>query len=344
MLKAKSETVGFFILFGLMTLVVAMLFWPFLMLLAFSVILAMLFHSIYLKILNRLKSPNLSAFLVVILIAVIIAGPMLLIGQQVFYELIDLYNTLNKINIQDVVTRYSSLVAGLPVPLQNLALSFNSDFHSWLSQLASQVFVSLSGILSRLGWLFGSLVVLAFTIFFLLRDGERIKKIISDLLPLSETHEGILFKKISDSVSGVVKGQFLVALTEAFVSFVGFSIFGVPKALLWASVLIVVSFVPTFGTSLVLIPVIVYLFIVGHIGAAIGMALWAWLSVILVDNVLSAKIVSAKVRLHPVLTIFGILGGLEMFGVLGILLGPIIMAVFVSLVDIYRNELKKEVI
>ncbi len=340
MLKAKSETIGFFVLFGLVALVVAMLFWPFSMLLAFAIILAMLFHPIYLKVLGWFKSPDLSAFLVVLLIAIIIAGPMLLIGQQVFYELADLYNTLNKLNIENLITQYSSVVARLPLPLQNLVLSFNTDFHSWLSQFASQIFMSLSGIISRLGWLLGSLVVLAFSIFFLLRDGDNIKKIISDLLPLSETHEGILFKKISDSVSGVVKGQFLVALTEAVVSFVGFSVFGVPKALLWASVLIVVSFVPTFGTSLVLIPVIVYLFIVGHIGAGIGMAVWAWLSVVLVDNVLSAKIVSAKVRLHPVLTIFGILGGLEMFGILGILLGPIIMAVFVSLVDIYRSDIK----
>lgn len=341
MVNQKSETIGFFILLGLATLVALILFWPFWQLLAFAVILTILFHPIYLRTLRWVKNGNLASGLVVLIIALIIAGPVLLIGQQLFFELAELYNNLNSINVQDLVSRYAALIARLPVPAQNLAFGFNADFHSWVSQSASQVFLSLSGIISRLGWFFGSLVVLAFSIFFLLRDGDKLKKQLVDLLPLSQTHEGILFNRISEAVNGVVKGQFLVSLTEATVSFIGFSIFGVPKALLWACVLLISSFVPTFGTSLVLVPVVVYLFMAGHVGAAIGMTIWGWASVILIDNVLSAKIVSGRVRLHPLLTIFGILGGVVVFGIFGLLLGPILMAIFVALVDIYIKDIKK---
>jgi predicted PurR-regulated permease PerM len=230
----------------------------------------------------------------------------------------------------------------LPAPLQQLAVSFNTDIHSLASQLTGQAFSSLSGLLSSLGWLFGSLVVVAFSTYFLLRDGDQIKKLLKDILPLSMANENILFDKLTQAVNGVVKGQFLVVLTISFASFIGFSIFGLPNALLWACAMFVAAFVPIFGTSLVWVPSVVYLFVTGHTGAAIGMAIWAGASVVLIDNIMAAKLISSRVRLHPLLTIFAILGGIASFGVLGVLLGPIIMAIFVALVEIYRTEIKEK--
>src|SRR6185369_7788172 len=227
----------------------------------------------------------------------LIAGPVLLIGQQVFAELASLYRTLNLQNLGHP----GEIISRLPEPLKQLAITFNADIHSWISQLTARAFNSLSGLLSSLGWFAGSLVVIAFSTFFLLRDGDKIKKLVEDLLPLSSKNEGILFDKINHAVSGVFKGQFLIALTQAFAS-----LFGVPKALLWGCMVFLAAFVPTFGTGLVLVPAVIYLYLTGHTGAAIGQAIWGAACVGLIDNVLSAKVVASRVRLHPLLTIFSI--------------------------------------
>jgi predicted PurR-regulated permease PerM len=337
MLKPRTQTIGFFILLALAGLVVIRIFWPFWELLAFSVILAVLFYPLYHRLEMHSKMPNVSAGFVVLIIAAIIAGPVLFIGQQVFFELANFYHAINLANL---FNQSNSFIQHLPPSFQQLTVSFNADFKSWVSQLTGQAFTSLSVLLSSLGWMFGSLVVVAFSTFFLLRDGEKIKKILIDVLPLSTQNENILFNKLTQAVNGVVKGQFLVVLTISVASFIGFSIFGLPNSLLWACVMFVAAFVPTFGTSLVWIPAVCYLYFTGHVAGAVGMAIWAVASVVLIDNIFAAKLVSSRARLHPILTIFAILGGVVSFGVLGVLLGPILMAIFVALVEIYRTDIK----
>jgi predicted PurR-regulated permease PerM len=338
MYQAKTQTIGFFVLLGLAAIVAVKLFWPFWELLAFAVILAILFHPLYEKIEVHAKMPNVNALFVVLLIALIIMGPVFLIGQQVFFELADVYKNLH---LGTLASQPDAFIQRLPQSLQHFVAAFNVDLRAWLTQFASQAFNSLSVVVSSLSWLFGSLIVIAFSTFFLLRDWDKIKKTLIELLPLSEANENILFNRLASAIDGVVKGQFLVSLTQAAASCVGFIIFGIPNALLWGCLVFLASFVPTFGTGLVLIPAVIYLYVAGHTGAAIGMAIWAWACVGLIDNVLAAKLVSARVRLHPLLTIFAILGGVTAFGVFGILLGPILMAIFVQLVEVYRTELSK---
>ncbi len=337
MLKQKTQTISFFVLLAIVALIILKIFWPFWELLAFAVVLAVLFHPFYNRIVQHTKMPNMSAGFVVLLIAAIIAGPVLLIGQQVFFELANFYKSLN---LDNLAGQSNNFIQNLPPSLQQLTLSFNVDLHTWASQLTGQAFTSLSGLLSSLGWLFGSLIVVAFSTFFLLRDWEKIKKLLIDLLPLSQANENILFTKLTQAVSGVVKGQFLVVLTISTAAFIGFTIFDLPNSLLWGCAMFVAAFVPTFGTSLVWIPAVCYLYLTGNVAGAVGLAIWAGFSVALIDNILAAKLVSSRVRLHPLLTIFAILGGIVSFGVLGVLLGPILMAIFVALVEIYRTEIK----
>ncbi|MDR3642671.1 MAG: AI-2E family transporter [Candidatus Doudnabacteria bacterium] len=337
MLKQKKQTIGFYVLLAASFLVVLKIFWPFWELLAFSVILDILFYPLYKKINDHLDMPNLTAGFVVFIIALIVAGPVLLIGQQVFYELAIFSKS---INLDALTWQSGNFIANLPVPLQQLAVNFNVDLHSWLSQLTGQAFNSLSGLLSSLGWFAGSLIVVAFSTFFMLRDGGKIKDVLKDVLPLSASNENILYNKLTLAINGVVKGQFLVVLAISTAAFLGFVIFGLPNALLWACAMFVAAFVPTFGTSLVWAPAVIYLYGTGHAGAAFGMILWASASVALIDNVLAAKLISSRVRLHPILTIFAILGGIVSFGFFGVLLGPILMAIFVALVEIYRTDIK----
>jgi predicted PurR-regulated permease PerM len=180
-----------------------------------------------------------------------------------------------------------------------------------------------------------------FSLYYFLRDGDKIRLFANKILPLSENKENILVKKLSLAIAGVVKGSFLVALIQGAVATVGFYIFQVPNPLLWGSFTVLAALVPNVGTSLSLIPAVLYLFMMDRTGAGIGMAIWGAFAVGLIDNVVSPKLIGAQAKLHPVLVLFSILGGLQLFGFLGFLIGPIIMSMFVVLIEVYSLDLKK---
>jgi predicted PurR-regulated permease PerM len=161
-----------------------------------------------------------------------------------------------------------------------------------------------------------------------------------DISPIADKQESILFAKVVQAINGVIKGQFLVALIQGVVATVGFIIFGLPNPVLWGLVTVIAALVPTVGTSLVIIPSVVFLLITGHTGAAIGLLIWGAAAVGLVDNFMGPKLISSSVRVHPVLVLFAVFGGLQLFGILGFLIGPILMAIFVALIDMYRTDFK----
>lgn len=201
----QTQRVGFYIFLGLALLLAAWLLSPFWQLLALAVILPILFHPMFLYCSQELRSKNLAAGLTVVVIILIIAGPLALISQQVFTELAGLYGN---INFQTFGQQVNSVIATLPPGQRQFILSLTGDLSSLASQLMSQAFVWFSGLLSSLGWLFGSLVVVAISTFFLLRDGDGIKQYLAELLPLSSKNESLLFKKLELAVSGVERTIF----------------------------------------------------------------------------------------------------------------------------------------
>ncbi len=319
-------------------IVVALIWWPFLELLALAGILAVLFWPIYQKMVKGFNSEPLAAIASIIIILFIVMVPLYLIGQLLFNELIGLYNQLKAGSAH---ISGSELVASLPPRWQGPAQNFLADLGSKFSGFAANAFQSVTAVLSNIAGFVLSFFLVFFTVYYLLRDGEKIKTYIASVFPLSERHENVLVEKLSLAINGVVKGAFLVALIQGTVATVGFLIFGVPNPFLWGAFTVLAALVPNVGTSLALIPAVLYLFIMGSSGSAIGLAIWGALAVGTIDNIVSPKLIGAKAKLHPLLVLFGVLGGIKLFGFVGFLLGPIIMAVFVTLLDIYREDLKE---
>jgi len=115
----------------------------------------------------------------------------------------------------------------------------------------------------------------------------------------------------------------------------------VPSAILWGVIAAITALIPGFGTSLVIIPAILYLFLTGHIVQAVGLVIWGALAVGLIDNFLGPKLVGRGMHLHPLLVILSVLGGAALFGPIGFLLGPLCLGLFLTLFDIYFYLSKK---
>ena len=324
------------IIFGLIALAVALIWWPFLKLLAIAGILAVLFWPMYLRLEKKMANSPMAAIATILILLLILVVPVLILGQLLFSELAQLYSSLRDIHISQ-----AQVLAKFPDVLQPLAGEFLADLGSKVSALAGDIFGGLSQALSSAAGFFLSVFLVFFTIYFFLRDGHRIKDFANTILPMSESKENVLVNKLSEAVTGVVKGSFLVALIQGVVATIGFMIFNVPNPLLWGMFTILAALVPNVGTSLSLIPAVIYLFLVDRTGSAVGLAIWGALAVGLIDNIVSPKLIGAQAKLHPLLVLFSVLGGIQFFGFIGFLLGPIIMAMFVALLEIYRTDLRK---
>lgn len=339
-IKQNKQLIGFFALLIVVAIICLMIVWPFWQLLALAGIFAVLFYPLYNKINRDTGSPNLSAIATIIAAFIMALLPLWIIGQLLFNEIIDVYN---KFRLGELTLSQSQLAGYLPPQLHGLVLSFNNDISVFISKFTGSAFNLVSSLLSNIATFFLSLFLIVFVLFFFLRDAKKIKDLATELSPLSDVYDKVLIEKLEGAVAGVVKGSFLIALIQGMVATTGFFIFGVPQPILWGSFTVLAALVPTFGTSLSLIPAVIFLFVTGHTGAAIGMAIWAATAVGLVDNFVGPRIVGSRIQLHPLLVLLAVLGGIQLFGFLGFLFGPIIMSVFVTLIDIFRKDLKPSI-
>jgi predicted PurR-regulated permease PerM len=340
MANKRLQTISFFIIMLVVLILVILIIRPFIDILAFGIILTILFHPVFRWLTKKLKSETWAAVATVVLIFLIILAPVLFFGNILVGESIELYN---KFKSGDLVLSRDQIIQNLPPQAQNFIENFTRDINGALERAASHAFESLSGILSNVTSFVISLFVLILTLYYLLRDGDRIKRFFMDLSPMADRQEDVLIGRIITAVNGVVKGSFLTALTQGVVATIGYFIFGIPEPIVWGLLTIIAALVPTVGTALVLVPAIVYLLITGRVPNAIGLTIWGAVAVGLIDNFLAPRFVGSRAKVHPLLVLLSVLGGLQFFGPIGFLLGPILMAIFVALVDMYRTDFKQAV-
>lgn len=334
----KLQVVSFLVILAILFILIFFILKPFINILALGVIIAILFNPVYKFIKKRLGSPSWSSFLTVILILLIIIGPLWLFGQILFNELSDLYSQVKNGNL---VISKEQIVSSVPPQLQDLIEKFSRDINNFITDFSGHAFETVSSLASNVFAFVVSFFMLFFVVFFLLRDGSKLKDVIMDISPIANSQEKILMTRIISSVNGIVKGQFLVALAQGLVATFGLFIFDVPQPFLWGAFTVIAALVPNIGTSLVMIPAVAYLFLTGHTVPAIGLAIWAAVAVGLIDNFLGPKLVGSQLELHPVLVLLAVIGGLQFFGILGFLIGPIIMSIFVQMIDMYRTDFKE---
>ena len=337
MANNRIHLISFLIALLLVFIVILFIARPFINILAFAAIVSILFYPLHRLFLKYVTKPSIASLLTVLVIVLIILLPVWLFGQVIFGQIVDLFN---KYKTGSLVIDKSQLIAGLPDQVQTVIENFSKDLNNTIGRLSNEVFSSVTHLLSNVANFIVAFFMFLFITFFLLKDGPRIKQAISDITPIAHNQEDVLINKIVAAVNGVVKGQFLVALSQGIIAAIGFYIFGVPEPLLWGAFTVIVALVPTVGTALSIVPAVIYLAVTGHSGAAIGMTIWGVLAVGLIDNFLGPKLIGSSTKLHPVLVLIAVIGGIQLFGILGFLIGPIIMAIFVAMLEIYRSDIR----
>lgn len=332
-----TEKYFLFIVLLLTVILTFIILYPFLAMLIFAAAFAVVLSPIYLWI-NRYITKNirwLASFLTVLLFLIGLCIPLFFIGKEIFIQSQDLYfKMLSFDNSSEILTKieYSIdkiLPSGFNIDLQskitNMVASFSGKVAHFFSATINSILMFL---------------LMVFTLFYLLKDGSKWETNIIKIIPLSSEKTKEILINLKKSINRIFKGTFIIAIVQGFLAWIGFTIFGVPNALIWALMAGVSSLVPTIGTSIISIPAILFLFFSGFGLQALGLLIWSMLIIGTVDNILNPYIISRDTEIPSIFVLFAILGSVSLLGPLGILIGPLILSLLYSLISIYKRELE----
>ena len=219
-----------------------------------------------------------------------------------------------------------------------LPTGFDINLNDKITELVISLSDNMAQIFSTTLSAIFSFIIMLLAIYYFLKDGTHWKKALIDLSPLNDDDDKKIIDKVSTAVNGVVKGYLLIAIVQGFLMSLGLWIFGVPNAALWGVVAGLASLIPMLGTGVISVPSILFLIITGNTLSAIGLLVWSAVLVGLVDNFLNPVLISGKTNIPPLLILFAVLGGLSLFGPIGVLVGPLAVALLYVLVSIYKSE------
>ena len=312
---------------------------PFAGVLAWSTVLVIVFYPVHQRLVRKTKRPALSALISCALVILTILVPVALMTIAVLRELSGAAQSLQ-----------SNLVVFLDpnLPLTGRLLGWLNKFVDF-EQLRSQEYLlewlkGKSGAIAgqTLGFLGGAVGIVVqmffvvFTMYYLFRDGDRIFGAIRDALPLEKNQAEAILARTRDVVGASVYGLFSIAIIQGVLGGLAFWALGLPSAIVWCVVMIFMSMIPMLGAFIVWVPAAIYLFATGHYLKGIFLVLWGTLVIGMIDNFLRPKLVGERTKLHELLIFFAVLGGLQVFGVLGIVLGPVVLAITLALIDVFR--------
>ena len=231
------------------------------------------------------------------------------------------------------------LVERVAALLQQDSFNFRELLTSRLEDLARFLISRSSAVLGSVGWLLINFVVMVFSMFFLFRDGHMLLARLQGLLPLAPRYQEGLFGKLQNMVQATFLGIFVTGLCQGVLAGLIFTILGIDKPIFWAAALACVSIVPVFGTGIIWIPMSIYLMLSGSMGRGIALFLLGSLVIALVDNIVRPLIIGGRSEgMHVLLLFFAFAGWLLFFGPPGVLLGPMVTALLMALLEIYRLE------
>lgn len=306
--------------------------WPFLAPLAWAAILAMTLRPTYLKLCIRMSNGN-AALAATSLAALLIITPAVFLGSIVVQEIPIALGYLKQLSTTTPgqITRAWALVRQrVPLDLPTDPMSLITD---GLQKGAAVLVPQAGSLLADVLAIVGSLLVMLFTLFFLLRDGRIYAEVIRRLLPFNDQESERLIVETRDLVVASVGAGLIVAATQGLIGGLTFWILGIPAPAVWGVVLGICSLLPVIGATIVWVPVAIWLFLSGQVTTAV--ILTAICAIVLgsADNVLRPILLSGRTSASGLVVFIGLLGGASAFGFVGLVLGPIVLVIAGTLID-----------
>lgn len=334
------EYVFFFLLLAASGYLVWQVFSPFISALALSLIIVTICYPMYTLIERNIYHENKSvaAALTTLIVVILIIIPLLFITTIFAKELVSFYQNLGGGQELEVEQYINSIENTIAVYIPEFQINLTEQIRQSAEWFVRNLGTIFAGTVSTIFIIFISLI----GSFYFFRDGRQLVKIIYKISPLPDREDYIILCRLGNAIRSVATGVLLVSLIQGILAAVGFTIFGIDRAVLWGAIAAILSMIPGVGTIVIMVPAIIYLFVSGSVVSAVGLTIWALLVVAIVDNMLGPYLMSRGNNMHPFLILLSVLGGLSMFGPIGFIVGPVIVTLFIVLLEVYSQYIVKE--
>ena len=297
-----------------------------------GLILAYIFFPVYKLVKKVVKWEGLAAAIVSIIVLLIILIPLWFLVPVIIQQIFGVFQSTQEINVQGFLSQI------LPTASEQVISQVDLTIKNSISKITSSVLNSLVEILSNFAALLLQAVIVAFVFFFALKDEAKFREFALQISPLNKNQEKGLGPQFKNTTNSIINGHVVAGIIQGILAGLGFLIFGVPNAVLLTILAIVLGIAPLIGPGLIYVPASIYLIITGHPTSALIFLLYNILIVSTVDNLFRIYFVSRKTDLSQVMILIGMLGGLLVFGILGLIIGPLVLGYFITLLEAYKNK------
>jgi len=281
-----------------------------------------------------IKNKNIAALLICLVLLAIILLPLIFLTPVLIDQSVKLYISSQNL---DFITPLKKIFPSLFIS-DEFSLSIANTIQSFITKAIDSLMNSFANVILELPTIILQLVIVFFTLFYSLRDKDEIIKYVKSILPFSPEVENKLFKASKDVTSSVIFGMVIVGALQGLITGIGFFIFKVPNALLLSLFAIIGGILPIVGPAIIWVPVVIYLLIGGNTFAAAGIVMFGILSHI-PDYLVRPLFLSKRTQLNAGIASIGMIGGIFFFGVLGVLLGPLILSYLIIVMELFKKKI-----
>ena len=344
----KMRSTFFFGLIGILAIALLYIFRPFFYPIFWAAIIAVMFYPLYKKLLKWTKSKNLSTTLVMIIVVLVIFIPLAVISSLIVSESLKLVSSVSQSSLftANTVDSLTDRLSG--TKLEPYVESVKTEWITYANMLARQtgaiLFSSIKSVTQNTLRFIAMLFLMFYTLFFFFRDGNRMLTRLMHLSPLGDKYEKMLYEKFTSTTRATLKSTVIVGGIQGIIGGLLFWFVGVEGAIVWGVIMTALSIIPAIGSFIIWLPVGIIMLALGNVWQGVTILLVGSLIIGTIDNFIRPPLIGKDIQMHPLVVLFSTLGGLVIFGISGFVIGPIIAALFISIISIYdhyyKNELK----
>ena len=325
----RQESIFFGIVFVTIGVLALIVLQPFFTYIVLAGILTYILFPVYDFILRRAKRPELSSAISIVIALLLMILPAVYLVTELVHQVSGAYSTFQAEKFKEVGV-YLNNLTGNRLKLQEL-------LDTGLDQIRTAVLALAPNILGSITDLLLGLFIMFFVMFYGFREGHTFLEYLKRLLPLEPSLKESLFYELRTITQAVLYGQVMTAFIQGALGGLAFLVFGVGNWIFWGAIMMIMAFLPLLGTPIIWGPAAIGMIIEGETARGVGLLIAGAAVVMNVDNFIRPRLVSGRTKVHPVLILIGVLGGLKVFGFIGMLVGPLILALLVALIKFYED-------
>jgi predicted PurR-regulated permease PerM len=343
---SKLRAILFFGILTTVTVLFLFIISPFFLAIFWAAVIASIFYPLYVRLKKYLKNESISTLIVMLAVFFIIVIPLTFLSSLLIKESLQLYDAIdnNRSQISQSIQQTISWIQN-----NNYVGKLYLDEATIVEKLSditktitAFIFTSVKNLTQNSIVFLAMLLIMFYTLFFFIRDGEKMLKKIMYLSPLGDKNEELLYNKFTSTARATIRGTLLIGLIQGFLGAILFSVTGVQGAIIWAIIMTITAIIPAAGSYVIWLPAGIISLIIGDVWQGILILAFGFLIIGTIDNFLRPILVGKDTQIHPLLILFSTLGGILLFGISGFLIGPIITSFLLALWEMYAHHYRKE--